>query len=179
MLATKDDKKGISAVSPVSQSFRAYTTASQDYVAPSIASQVYFPAENYDNGGNYSNPTFTAGANGTYQFEINLVYEILGYAAVGDSRFVDVKIYKNGGQFDTYNFDLTGVVQGQINLVTQYYALSTSDTIDVRISFTKSGAGSETFRIISSGNSRFKLLTGPTTIEGGAVDLAQVFIILV
>lgn len=175
MLATKDDKKGISSVSPVSQSFRAYTTSSQDYVAPTIAGQVIFGGENFDNANNFDGTKFTAGADGTYQFELNLVYSIIGYVAVGDERFVDVQVYKNGGLFDTYNFDLTGVVTGQMNVVTQYYALDASDEIDIRVSFTKSGVGSETLRIVSSGNSRFKLLQGPTTILGGNVDISQVY----
>lgn len=175
MLATKDDKKGISSVNPVSQSFRAYTTSSQDYPGPSINQQVYFGAENYDNSNQFDGRKFTAGADGTYQFEINLVYEILNYSAVGDTRSVDVKVFKNGSQFDLYNFDLTGVVQGQINTITQYYALNATDTIDIRVSFTKTGVGLEEFRIISSGNSRFKLLTGPTTLLGGVVDIAQTF----
>ena len=175
MLASKDDKKGISAVSPVSQSFRAYTTSSQDYPAPTIAGQVFFGAENYDNSNRFDGTEFTAATAGTYQFEINLVYEILGYVAVGDERFVDVQVFKNGGLFDIYNFDLTGVVQGQMNVVTQYYNLAANDEIDIRISFTKSGVGSETLRIIASGNSRFKLLQGPTTLLGGNVDVSQVF----
>jgi len=175
MLASKDDKKGISAVSPVSQSFRAYTTSSQDYPAPTINQIVYFGGENYDNGNRFDGTEFTAAAAGTYQFEINLVYEILGYVAVGDERFVNVNVFKNGSQIDLYNFDLSGVVQGQMNVVTQYYNLAANDEIDIRISFTKSGVGAETLRIISSGNSRFKLLQGPTTNLGGNVNISQVF----
>ena len=176
LLATKDDKKGISDVNPVSQSFRAYNAQNQDYPAPTVSQLVNFTTESYDNAGNYNGTnTFTAGENGTYQFEINLVYEILGYSAVGDSRFVDVKIFKNGSQFDIYNFDLEGVVQGQINVVTQYYNLSATDNIQVKVSFTKSGAGAETFRVVGSGNTRFKLLQGPTSILGGTVDLSLVY----
>ena len=177
MLATKDDKKGISAVSPVSQSFRAFEAFNQDYVAPSINDLVEFTTESFDNAGQYNTTTskFTAGADGTYQFELNLVYEITGYSGVGDSRFVDVKIFKNGSQFDVYNFDLTGAVTGQMNVVTQYYALDNTDTIEVRVSFSKSGVGSETLRIVGSGNTRFKLLQGPTTLLGGNVDISQVY----
>jgi len=177
MLATKDDKKGISAVSPVSQSFRAYEAFNQDYVAPTVNTLVEFTTESFDNAGQYNTVTskFTAASDGTYQFELNLVYEILGYSAVGDSRFADVRIFKNGALFDTYNFDLTGTVTGQMNVVTQYYALDATDTIEVRISFTKSGAGSETLRIVGSTNTRFKLLQGPTTILGGNVDISQVY----
>tara|TARA_R110000782_G_scaffold69350_2_gene139595 strand:- start:2632 stop:5199 length:2568 start_codon:yes stop_codon:yes gene_type:complete len=177
MLATKDDKKGISAVSPVSQSFRAFEAFNQDYVAPSINDLVEFTTESFDNAGQYNTTTskFTAGADGTYQFEINLVYEITGYSGVGDSRFADVKIFKNGSQFDVYNFDLTGAVTGQMNVVTQYYALDNTDTIEVRVSFSKSGVGSETLRIVGSGNTRFKLLQGPTTLLGGNVDISQVY----
>ena len=177
MLATKDDKKGISAVSPVSQSFRAFEAFNQDYVAPSINDLVEFTTESFDNAGQYNTTTskFTAGADGTYQFELNLVYEITGYSGVGDSRFADVKIFKNGSQFDVYNFDLTGAVTGQMNVVTQYYALDNTDTIEVRVSFSKSGVGSETLRIVGSGNTRFKLLQGPTTLLGGNVDISQVY----
>ena len=175
MLATKDDKKGISAVSPVSQSFRAYTTSSQDYLAPIIAGQVNFGAENFDNANNFDGTKFIAGADGTYQFELNLVYEIIGYSAINDTRSVDVRVYKNGGPIDLYNFDLTGTVQGQMNVVTQYYSLLSTDEIDIRVSFTKSGAGAETYRIVASTNSRFKLLQGPTTTLGGNVDVSQVF----
>ena len=173
MLATKDDRKGITDVSPVSQSFRAYTTASQDYAAPTVASQVYFPGETYDNAGNYSNPTFTAGEDGVYQFEVNLVFSITGYSAVGDERSVDIKIYKNGTQLDTYNFDLTGTVSGQMNTITQGYNLSATDTIDVRVSFVKSGAGSETLRIVASNNCRFKLIQGPTSTVGGTTNISE------
>ena len=160
---------------PSHDHFMAYTTSSQDYPAPSINQIVYFGGENYDNSNRFDGTEFTAATDGTYQFEVNLVYSITGYTAVGDSRFVDVRIFKNGSLFDTYNFDLTGVVQGQMNIVTQYYSLAANDEIDVRVSFSKSGTGSETLRIISSGNSRFKLLTGPTTILGGNVDISQVF----
>lgn len=177
MLSTKNDKKGINDISPVSQSFRAYTTASQDYAAPTVYSTVYFPAENWDNADNYDNTVsrFTAGISGVYQFEINLVYEILGYSAVGDSRFIDVGVFKNGSKIDTYNFDLTGVVQGQANLLTQGYNLNATDTIQIRLSFTKSGAGAETFRVVASGNSRFKSVVAPLALLGGTVDVASNF----
>ena len=176
MLATKDAKKGISDVNPISQSFRAYETFNQDYVAPTANTIVNFTTESFDNAGNYDGTnTFTAGADGTYQFEVNLVYEIIGYASVFDNRSVDVKIFKNGTQFDTYNYQLNGTVAGQINLLTQYYNLATTDTIDVRVSFVKSGAGSETFRVVGSTNTRFKLVTGPTSLLGGNVNFATAF----
>ena len=176
MLATKDDKKGISAVSPVSQSFRAFTTSSQDYLAPVVADPVFFGGETFDNANNFDGTKFTVGADGTYQFELNLVYEILNYNAINDNRAVDIRITKNGSNvIDLYNFDLTGTIQGQMNVVTQYYALVIGDTIGIQINFTKGGTGAEELRIIASGNSRFKLLQGPTTALGGNVDISQVF----
>ena len=176
MLATKDAKKGISDINPISQSFLAYEAFNQDYPAPTLAQIVNFTTESYDNGGNYDGTnTFTAGANGTYQFELNLVYEITGYVAIGDERFVDIRVYKNGSPIDLYNFDLTGVVQGQLNVVTQYYNLSATDDIDIRVSFTKSGVGAETFRVVGSTNTRFKLIQGPTSILGGTVDMSSVY----
>ena len=176
MLATKDDKKGISAVSPVSQSFRAFTTSSQDYLAPVVADPVFFGGETFDNANNFDGTKFTVGADGTYQFELNLVYEILNYNAINDNRAVDIRITKNGSNvIDLYNFDLTGTIQGQMNVVTQYYALVIGDTIGIQINFTKGGTGAEELRIIASNNSRFKLLQGPTTALGGNVDISQVF----
>ena len=176
MLSTKDDKKGISDVNPISQSFLAYEATNQDYPAPTIAQIVEFTTESYDNAGNYNGvDTFTAGIDGSYQFEINLVYEILGYAAISDERFVDVRVYKNASPIDLYNIDLTGTVQGQINVVTQNYNLSATDQITIRVSFTKSGVGAETFRVVGSTNTRFKLLQGPTSILGGTVNIANVY----
>ena len=177
MLSTKDDKKGISDVNPISQSFLAYEAFNQDYPAPTIAQLVNFTTESYDNAGQYNNTTstFTAGIDGSYQFEINLVYEILGYVGVGDSRFVDVRVYKNASPIDLYNIDLTGTVQGQINVITQNYNLSATDEITIRVSFTKSGVGAETFRVVGSTNTRFKLLQGPTSILGGNVNIANVY----
>jgi len=176
MLSTKDDKKGISDVNPISQSFLAYEAFNQDYPAPTIAQIVEFTTESYDNAGNYNGvDTFTAGIDGSYQFEINLVYEILGYAAISDERFVDVRVYKNASPIDLYNIDLTGTVQGQINVVTQNYNLSATDQITIRVSFTKSGVGAETFRVVGSTNTRFKLLQGPTSILGGNVNIANVY----
>ena len=58
MLSTKDDKKGISDVDPVSQSFQAYEVLNQDFAAPTIRQKVDFTDELYDNAGNYITDTF-------------------------------------------------------------------------------------------------------------------------
>ena len=84
-------------------------------------------------------------------------------------------MFINGSQLDVYNFDLTGTVTGQMNVVTQNYNLSNTDTVQVKVSFTKSGAGTETFIVLGSGNTRFQLLQGPTSLLGGAVSISKVF----
>jgi hypothetical protein len=181
LLATEDDKKGISTINPVSQSFLAYTNANQDYTDTQAVSVVNFPVEFYDNAGQYSDPTFTADVNGNYQFGVNVQYEILNYNNVGDARFVTFKVYKNGAPFTVngiaqdYTFDLTGLVNGTLQFSTLNYPLLANDEIEIWVVYTETASGTQTFRIKQSSQSRFQLLQGPTTNIGGQVDLAPVY----
>ena len=181
VLATEDDKKGISTENPVSQSFLAYTNANQDYTSVSPVTVVNFPVEFYDNAGQYSDPTFTAGADGSYQFGINIQYDILNFNLAADARTVTFKVYKNGAPFtangvlQNYSFDLTGLTTGTLSFSTQNIPLISSDEIEIFVVYTETASGVQTFRIKASSQSRFQLLQGPGVIIGSNVDLAPIY----
>ena len=126
VLATADDKKGISTESPVSQSFLASANVNQDYTDTQAIAKVNFPTVPYNNANSYDGPTstFTANIQGNYQFKVQFKYEILNYNNVGDARQTTIKIYKNGVVLDTFIFDLTGSVTGLLNVVTPNYSLA-------------------------------------------------------
>ena len=181
VLATEDDKKGITTENPVSQSFLAYTNANQDYASTQAVSVVNFPVEFYDNAGQYSDPTFTAGADGSYQFGINIQYDILNFNLAADARTVTFKVYKNGAPFtangvlQNYSFDLTGLTTGTLSFSTQNIPLISSDEIEIFVVYTETASGIQTFRIKASSQSRFQLLQGPGVIIGSNVDLAPIY----
>ena len=176
LLATEDDKKGITTINPISQSFLAFNSSNQDYTDTQAVSQVFFDTTVQNNANSYdtSTSTFTADIAGNYQFKVSFKYEILNYNNIGDARFVNLKIYKNGSEFDNFTFDLTGTVSGLLNVVTNNYALAGSDEIEVFVVYTESASGTQTLRLISP-NSRFELVQGPTTAVGGNVDLAPIY----
>ena len=181
LLATEDDKKGINTVNPISQSFLAYTNANQDYTDTQPIAVVNFPVEFYDNAGQYSDPTFTAGADGSYQFGVAVQYEILNFNNPLDARSVTFKVYKNGAPFaangvlQNYTFDLTGLTSGTLSFSTQNLPLISSDEIEIFVVYTETASGTQTFRIKSSSQSRFQLLQGPGVIIGSNVDLAPIY----
>ena len=175
LLASEDDKKGITTISPISQSFLASANANQDYTDTQARAVVNFPTVPYNNAGQYSNPTFTADVDGNYQFKVQFKYEILNYNNVGDARSVVMYIYKNGSQFDFYTFDLTGTVSGLLNVVTNNYALDANDEIEVWVAYTETASGTQTLRLLPGASTRFELVQGPTTAVGGNVDLAPIY----
>ena len=181
LLATEDDKKGASVNNPISQSFLAYTNTNQDYTSTQAVAVVNFPVEFYDNAGQYSSPTFTAGEDGSYQFALSFQYEILNYNLVADGRYVTFKIYKNGAPFAVNNvaaqktYNLTGAVGGTLQWTTPSYQLDQTDTIEIYVVYTDLGTGIQTFRIKSSSQSRFELIQGPGTNLGANIDLAPIY----
>ena len=175
LLATEDDKKGITTISPVSQSFLASANVNQDYTDTQARAVVNFPTVPYNNAGQYSNPTFTADVDGNYQFKVQFKYEILNYNNVGDARTVVMYIYRNGIQYDFFTFDLTGTVNGLLNVVTNNYALDANDEIEVWVAYTETASGTQTLRLLPGASTRFELVQGPTTAVGGNVDLAPIY----
>ena len=177
VLATADDKKGITTENPISQSFLASANANQDYTDTQAVAQVLFPTVPYNNAGQYdgTTSTFTADIKGNYQFKVQFKYEILNYNNIGDARTVNMFIYKNGSQFDLFTFDLTGTVSGLLNVVTNNYALDGSDEIEVYVVYTESASGTQTLRLLPGASTRFELVQGPTTVIGGNVDLAPIY----
>ena len=177
LLATEDDKKGITSDSPVSQSFLAYTNANQDYTDTQAVAKVNFPTELFDNAGQYDNTTstFTADIDGNYQFKVQFKYEILNYNVVADARQINIIIYKNGSQFDSFTFDSTGAVSGLMNIVTNNYALASGDDIEVYVVYTETASGTQTLRLLATSSTRFELVQGPTTSLGGNVNLAPIY----
>ena len=177
LLATEDDKKGITTINPISQSFLAFNSSNQDYTDTQAVSQVFFDSTAQNNANSYdtSTSTFTADIAGNYQFKVQYKYEILNYNNIGDARFVSIKIYKNGSEFDNFTFDLTGTVSGLLNVVTNNYALAGSDEIEVFVVYTESASGTQTLRLLSGASTRFELVQGPTTAVGGNVDLAPIY----
>ena len=173
MLASDGDRKGINQTDPVQQSMWAYTSVTQSYASTQPVAQVFFDQEYYDNGSNFSNPTFTCNENGSYKFEINLKYDIEGYNLVADARFLNLRVYRNGVPFDNRTFDLTGTVSGQINFVTPSYNLSATDEIDIRVVYTETASGVQYFVIKNSLHSRFQCIEAPTSAVGGTTDLSQ------
>ena len=177
MLATADDKKGITTESPISQSFLAFNNANQDYADTQAVAKVNFNTELFDNAGQYNTSTskFTADIAGTYQFKVQYSYQILNYNNVDDARFVNVYIYKNGSVLEQFTFNLTGTVEGLLNVVTPNYQLDASDEIEVYTTFRESASGVQTMRLLGTSSTRFELVQGPTTQIGGNVDLRLVF----
>ena len=75
--ATQDDKKGATFVNPVAQNFQAIKSVVQvETSAPFTPVQITFPDEQFDNNNNYDTgtSTFTASANGTYNFYSKIKY---------------------------------------------------------------------------------------------------------
>ena len=181
VLATEDDKKGITMENPVSQSFLAYTNTNQDYTSTQAVSVVNFPVEFYDNAGQYNNPSFTADVDGAYQFGVNIQYDILNFNLADDARFITFKVYKNGAEFtvnnviQNYTFDLTGLTTGALSFTTPNIPLEEIDEIAIYIVYRESASGVQTFRVKQSSQSRFQLLQGPGTTIGGNVGLAQIY----
>ena len=177
LVATEDDKKGITTINPISQSFLALNSSNQDYTDTQAVAQVFFDSTAQNNANSYdtSTSTFTADIAGNYQFKVQYKYEILNYNNIGDARFVSIKIYKNGSEFDNFTFDLTGTVSGLLNVVTNNYALAGSDEIEVFVVYTESASGTQTLRLLSGASTRFELVQGPTTAVGGNVDLAPIY----
>ena len=177
ILATADEKKGVTTESPVSQSFLAFNNANQDYTDTQAIAKVNFNTELFDNAGQYDTSTskFTADVAGDYQFKVQFKYEILNYNNVADARSVNIRIYKNGASFDSFVFNLTGTVDGLLNVVTPFYNLDGSDEIEVYVVYTESASGTQTLRLIGNSSTRFELVQGPTTVLGSNVELAPIY----
>ena len=177
MLATKDDKKGISTINPVSQSFLAFNNVNQEYTDTQAVAKVNFNTELFDNAGNWNTSLnkFTAGENGNYQFKIQFKYEILNYNNVDDARQVTAKLYKNGAAIQQFIFDLTGEVSGIINTLTLNTPLEENDEIEVYIVYTETASGTQSIRLLGNSSTRLELVQGPTTNIGGDVDLSQIY----
>ncbi|NBT51888.1 MAG: hypothetical protein EBT12_10115 [Marivivens sp.] len=184
LLATKDDKKGISTINPVSQSFLAFNNANQDFADTAPYTKINFNTEVFDNAGNWNNSTstFTAGEDGPYTFKVQINYEILNYNNVGDARYTTVRVYKNGspavddnGNIIQFTFNLTGTVSGLLNVVTPGLVLQDTDTIEFYVFYTESASGVQTFRALGTSSTRVELRQGPSTDIGGDVDLGLVY----
>ena len=182
LLATKDDKKGISTLNPVSQSFLAFNAANQDFADTAPYTRVTFATEVFDNANNWNGTTFTAGEDGSYQFKVQFNFEILNYGNVNDARFATIRTYKNGspatdssGNIIQSTFNLTGAVTGLFNLIPPALELNATDTIEFYLFYTESASGVQTFRAKRGSSTRVELRQGPSTDIGGDVDLGLVY----
>ena len=176
LLATPDDRKGITTESPISQSFLAFNSSNQDYTDTQAIAKINFNTEVFDNANNY-NPTtstFQVGISGDYQFKITGKYEILKYNNIDYTRTTVVKLYKDGSVLDTFTFDLTGGVEGLFNVVTPFYGLDAGDDIEVYVVYTESASGTQTLRLLTP-NTRFELVQSNPNGAGGSVDLAPIY----
>ncbi len=176
LLATEDDKKGISTINPISQSFLASGNVNQDYADTQPRTQVLFPTVPYNNAGQYDagTSTFTADISGNYQFKVQFKYEILNSSST-DVNYVTIVINKNGSELDKYTFNLTGALSGLLNVVTNNFTLDGSDDITVLTFIRNSASGIQTLRLLPGASTRFELVQGPTTVVGGVVDLAPIY----
>ena len=184
MLATKDEKKGISVENPVEQTYLAYNNANQDYTDTQAIAKVNFNTEVFDNASNWDTTTskFTVGADGSYQFKVQFKYQILNYNNVGDARQITYYLYKNGsiatlpdGTQIKFTDNLQGSVAGITNWTTGMFDLEVGDEIEVYVVYTESASGTQTFRIIGDSSSRMELRQGPTVVIGGNVNISEVF----
>ena len=176
LLATPDDRKGITTESPISQSFLAFNSSNQDYTDTQAIAKINFNTEVFDNANNY-NPTtstFQVGISGDYQFKITGKYEILKHNNIDYTRTTVVKLYKDGSVLDTFTFDLTGGVEGLFNVVTPFYGLDAGDDIEVYVVYTESASGTQTLRLLTP-NTRFELVQSNPNGAGGSVDLAPIY----
>ena len=175
LLASEDDKKGITTISPVSQSFLASANANQDYTDTQPRTQVLFPTVPFNNAGQYDSgtSTFTADVNGNYQFKVQFKYEILNSPTPFNS--VTIVINNNGVELDKFNFNLQNSTSGLLNVVTNNYALDGGDDITVLTFIRNSESGIQTLRLLPGPSTRFELVQGPTTAIGGNVDLAPIY----
>jgi len=176
VLATADEKKGITTINPISQSFLAFATASQDYLDTQARAQVFFPQELFDNAGQYddTNSTFTADVDGNYQFKVQFDYEILNNVA-NSLNTITIVINKNGSELDKYSFQLQGSTSGLLNVVTNQFNLVGGDEITVLTFIRNSQSGVQTLRLQGNSSTRFELVQGPTTVVGGTVELAPIY----
>ncbi len=174
MLATKDDKKGISDINPISQSFLASNAANQDFADTQARTKVNFATVPFNNAGQYdgTTSTFTADTTGNYQFKVQFDYEILNSSDT-DVNYVTVVFNKNGSELAKYTFNLTGALSGLLNVVTDYFALNASDDITVLTFIRNSASGIQTLRVLSGASSRFQLIQGPSTAVGGTTNIAE------
>jgi hypothetical protein len=178
LLASKDDKKGISDINPVSQSFLAYNNANQNIVAQTGPQKVNFQLELFDNSGNWDNSTstFTAGEDGGYQFKVQFNYTVVGFTSANDARTLNIRIYKNGSEEEVGSFNLQGSTSGLLNYTSTVINLDAADTVEIYASYTEIASGPPTFRINTSGTqTRLELRQAPATEIGGAVDLSRVY----
>lgn len=196
MLSTRDETKGPSFSSPVSQSF-AYNTSESQTITPGVGGSpprvvnntVILEAndQRFNNGASYNttNYTFTAVRTGDYSFNVGLNVELAKTTAPLEQlpKSVRINLLINNAivaGLSGASFSLRGLSAGVDVDLTANFAnipLQAGDTVKVQVSFTPivSVAGLEDLIINVSPQTYFKLTEGPATVAGINVSLNNIF----
>lgn len=180
VLSTRDETRGASFAQPISQSFKAYASATQS-LTPFSDDIIEFNTELYDNSGGYDNSTytFTAGADGLYSFATNIKIQLTITTPILP-RAAYVYLYVNGGVsgIPPAYFNLTGKTTLSTQTLGVNFAniqLATSDTVDIRVVFETDDPVGESCTVLSGTSTYLEMYAGPTTIINGTVKVGNVF----
>ena len=188
VLATQDESRTAgSFVSPVSQSFSAYPTASQQFTPPSFTwNKVSFSAETYDNGNRWDTGTseFTAGATGNYSFAAVLPLTISNLNSF-TARNIVLAIYKNGvriqGTERFYNYTGLGTLPPIVTYSTIISAnwnnleLTAGDIVELYVQFTGPNASEILEFYAATPQTYFQMYQGPSSYQGSTVSMGKLF----
>lgn len=181
MLATRDNTRGIPSVNPLSQSFEARNTSTQN-ISAFTPTKVVFDNEIYDNAGNYSpvNYRFTAGEDGLYSFDVQLTTRLTNITSPNLARLATTELYVNGAYvgIPPVITNLKGATNNSLKVITANFSnlnLEANDYVEVYISFDPDDA-SEVMEIRTLPSLTYwKCYQSPLTYIGGNVDLSAVF----
>ena len=179
--ATQDDKKGATFVNPVAQNFQAIKSVVQvETSAPFTPVQITFPDEQFDNNNNYDTgtSTFTASANGTYNFYSKIKYREDSSISSTTIRHLTILVKVNGIQANSKFINLTN--QATNTPYSQFIGpfglnLSIGDDVTVEVIYAYFGGGTKNIEYMSGNDGcRFEA-QGPSAQIGGTVDMSKIF----
>lgn len=178
VLMTKDENQGVTIESPVSQSFRAYNTANQEFTA-SVFTPLEFPTETYDNGDNWNSlDTYRAKANGQYGFSVSLAVSMSSQPVfLQGPRSVELDLFVNGASANipTAYFNLSGKTSDTLQANWSSINLNANDLVTLR--FTYIPESGDPSIVVKGGvaNNFFQCYQSPTSVENGIVNIGNLF----
>ena len=179
--STQDDKKSASFINPVAQNFQAIKSVVQvETSAPFTPVQITFPDEQFDNNNNYDTgtSTFTAGANGTYNFYSKIKYREDPSVSFTTIRHMTILVKVNGIQANSKFINLTN--SSSNTPYSQFIGpfslnLSIGDDVTIEVIYAYFGGGTKQIEYMSGNDGcRFEA-QGPSAQIGAPVDMSKIF----